>query len=141
MTIDVRPPLEAVRQQLLAQYHLVDHRRADESLVYCAPDFTLEAMGMSFGREQYEQFMEARKSAAYQTRHIIENLRIIDESQNSITVEYVTSVHRLDDGEELPTTSVADCRDRWILGEHGWRVAERNIDLVFDARPADKRGL
>lgn len=129
----------AINACLIEQYGLVDKRRSDEALRFCSEDFMIHAMGMDLDRATFETMMIARKEATYDTRHLINNLRIIDDDGDRVTVSYIAVVHRLDHGDDAPTISVADAEEQWIRDEDRWLCADRSLDIVFDGRPADKR--
>lgn len=128
-----------IHAHLVEQYGLVDHRRSDEALRFCSDDFMIHAMGMDLDRSTFETMMVARKDAAYDTRHLINNVRVVSSSAERATVSYVAVVHRLDHGDEAPTISVADAVEEWVLDGERWLCADRRLDVVFDGRPADKR--
>lgn len=129
----------AIHACLIEQYGLVDHRRSEEALRFCSDDFMIHAMGMDLDRSTFETMMIARKDATYDTRHVINNLQILDRTEDGVTVSYITVVYRLDHGDDAPTISVADVTEQWVAGRDHWICGDRSIDVVFDGRPAEKR--
>jgi hypothetical protein len=126
-----------ISQRVYEQFGLVDQRETEASLELCSAGFTLSAGGMTFDRAQWKQMMVARKIAPYDTRHVINNVRVVSTpTDDEVVVDYIAVVYRLDHGIELPTISITDVDDRWVLENGAWKVAERSLAVFFDGRPA-----
>lgn len=130
-----------ISQRVYEQFGLVDRRETEASLDLCSAGFTLRAGGMTLDRAQWEQAMVRRKVAPYDTRHLINNVRVVSATDDEVVVHYIGVAHRLDHGSEVPSILVVDVDDRWMLEDGAWKVAERSLEIVFDGRPAGARGL
>jgi hypothetical protein len=130
-----------IRQRVYEQFGLVDRRETEASVELCSAGFILSASGKTFDRAKWEQAMVARKVAPYDTRHVINNMRVVSTTDDEVVVHYIGVVHRLDHGTEVPSVLVIDVDDRWVLEDGAWKVAERSLAVVFDGRPAGARGL
>jgi hypothetical protein len=119
----------------LRQFGLVDQRETEASLKFCSVGFTLSTTGKTFDRAKWEQMMVGRKVAPYDTRHVINNMRVVSATDDEVVVHYIGVVHRLDHGTEVPSILVVDVDDRWVLEDGAWKVAERSLAVVFDGRP------
>jgi hypothetical protein len=133
--------LDAIAQRIHEMWALVDRREAGATVAYCAIDFQMTAMGMTLDRETYAAMMSGRESATYNTRHVITNLRCVDDSDGSMNVEFLATVHRLDDGDDFATISIGDVAEEWVLENDVLVLRKRDISIAFDGRPVDKRGL
>jgi hypothetical protein len=131
----------AISQRVYEQYGLVDQRETEASLKLCSKGFTLSTTSKTFDRAMWEQMMVGRKVAPYDTRHVINNVRVVSAADDEVVVHYIGVVHRLDHGTEFPSILVVDVDDRWVLEDGAWKVAERSLAVVFDGRPASARGL
>jgi hypothetical protein len=130
-----------ISQRVYEQFGLVDQRETEASLELCSAGFTLSASGKTFDRAQWEQTMVGRKVAPYDTRHVINNMRVVSTTDDEVVVHYIGVVHRLDHGTEVPSILVVDVDDRWVLEDGDWKVAQRNLAVVFDGRPAGAQAL
>ena len=130
-----------ISQRVYEQFGLVDRRETEASLDLCSAGFTLSAGGKTFDRAQWEQAMVRRKVAPYDTRHVINNVRVVSTTDDEVVVHYIGVAHRLDHGTQVPSILVVDVDDRWVLEDGAWKVAERSLAVVFDGRPAGARGL
>lgn len=126
-----------ISQRVYEQFGLVDQRETEASLALCSAGFTLSTGDKTFDRPKWEQMMVARKVAPYDTRHVINNVRVVSSTDDEVVVHYIGVVHRHDHGTEASSISVVDVDDRWVLEDGAWKVAQRSLALVFDGRPAD----
>ena len=133
--------LEQVAQNIHTMWSLVDRRRGSETVAFCAPDFEMSAVGMTFDRSTYESMMRGREAAPYNTRHVVSNLRCVEADDASMKVAFLTTVHRLDDGQDFATISIGDVEEEWVLVDGAPAIRRRAITIAFDGRPADQRGL
>jgi hypothetical protein len=133
--------IATISQRVYEHFNLVDKREAEASLEFCSAGFTLNAGGKTFDRAQREQAAVGRKVAPYDTRHLINNMRVVSSTDDEVVIHYIGVVHRLDHGTEVPSILVVDVDDRWILEDGAWKVAARTVAIVFDGRPAGARGL
>jgi hypothetical protein len=133
--------IATIGQRVYEQFGLVDQRETEASLEFCSAGFTVSAGGKTFDRSQWEQMMVGRKGAPYDTRHLINNMRVVSSTDDEVVVHYIGVVHRLDHGTELPSILVVDVDDRWILEDGTWKVAARTAAIVFDGHPVGARGL
>jgi SnoaL-like protein len=124
-------------EQLLSEtFAWVDHGEADRLSKLCGGGFVLHSPGGDLDLEQFEQRMNVRVAARYETRHQWSNLRVLDVDGDAVDVAFVVCVHRRDEGADVPTRAVADFADRWARTADGWRLASRTITPVFDAPSA-----
>jgi SnoaL-like domain len=124
-------------EQLLSEtFAWVDHGEADRLPKLCGEGFALHAPGVDLDLEQFEQRMNVRVAARYETRHQWSNLRVLDVDGDAVDVAFVVCVHRRDEGADVTTRAVADFADRWARTADGWRLASRTITPVLDAPSA-----
>lgn len=133
--------LDHVLERIHQMYALVDHRRSVETVDLCAADFAMQAGPMVFERAQYVELMSGRMNAPYRTRHTVQNPRLTARTDDEVTVEFVSVVHRLDDGEDFPWTIIGDVVDVWRHEGGQTLLARRTMSLFADGRPLDRRGL
>jgi hypothetical protein len=126
-------------EQLLSEtFAWVDHGEADRLSKLCGEGFALHAPGVDLDLEQFEQRMNARVAARYETRHQWSNLRVLDVDVDgeAVDVAFVVCVHRRDEGADVTTRAVSDFADRWERTADGWRLASRTITPVLHAPSA-----
>jgi hypothetical protein len=126
-------------EQLLSEtFALVDHGEADRLSKLCGEGFALHAPGVDLDLEQFEQRMNVRVAARYETRHQWSNLRVLDVDVDgeAVDVAFVVCVHRRDEGADITTRAVSDFADRWVRTADGWRLASRTITPVLNAPSA-----
>lgn len=121
----------AVLAAVVAGFHAVDHGIADTDPPI-TEDFSLTMGDRSISAEEYRSVLQARAQATYTTRHLVSNFQVVDVGDDgALHVEFVATVHRLEDGAERPTFNVVDFADEWVPVAHRWVQRARTISPVI----------
>ena len=131
--------LSEVAPRIFAMWHAVDHRRTQEAIPYCASDFVMQIAGTELDLTRFKEFMEARNQADYNTRHILQNMHITHQDDDTVTVSFVSTVWRLEPGQDVPTNMVGDVIEEWSLVDGEPKIRRRNLSLFCQTRPVDQR--
>lgn len=114
--------------QLIAEnFHAVDSGDAERTVDTVSEDFTMSLGPMVMDRAQYVDAMQRRAQAGHQTRHCFTNLRLVESTDESVTVGFVATVHRLEPTDDQPTVSVSDWTEQWVRTGDSWRLRSRTV--------------
>jgi SnoaL-like domain len=121
---------QEVEQLIYTGFHLVDTGKIG-TWSPNTDDFEMVLPNVTLTGEQYAQFVARRAQATYTTRHLVSNVRHLDGDDDSHTVAYVVTAHRLEEGASGPTVMVADFVDTWVRVDDEWRHQRREITPAF----------
>ncbi|MGL5819538.1 MAG: nuclear transport factor 2 family protein [Phycicoccus sp.] len=115
-------------------YAAVDHRTLDVSTALVTDDFQLTTFtlgGEPVDKDGWVEAMERRRASPAETRHLVGNLRALEEQENEVRLGYVLTVHRLEADAEQTRAHVTDVEDTWRRVDGEWRLARRTLTLAF----------
>jgi hypothetical protein len=110
----------------------VDHFEDDAALDLFTHDTVIEQPGRALsGREGVAQMLAARPRSRA-TRHIISNcvVRLVSNTEAQCD-SYITLLAREVQQTEFKVALVADCRDRIVRTDNGWRIAHRIVRPIL----------
>ncbi|MGL4178123.1 MAG: nuclear transport factor 2 family protein [Dermatophilaceae bacterium] len=115
-------------------YAAVDHRTPEVSMALVTDDFQLTTFtlgGEPVGKDAWIEAMERRRTSPAETRHLVNNLRALEEAEHEVRLGYVLTVHRLEADAEKARAHVTDVEDTWRRVDDEWRLARRTLTLAF----------
>ncbi len=130
---------QAVEQVVLDTFWLVDHGEADLVTRHCAPDFTMEALGMVLDLETFTATMAQRVDAPYESRHLVSNFRAERLDDGRLAAHYYVVAHRTDSPDPLVAQAISDWHDVFVPdGDGGWLISSRRLEIALqpDGPPA-----
>lgn len=123
---------QAIEQLVLDTFWLVDHGEADLVTRHCAPDFTMEALGMVLDLDTFTATMAQRVEAPYESRHLVTNFRAERLDGGRLGARYHVVAHRTDSPDPLVPQAISDWNDVFVQdGEGGWLISSRRIELAL----------
>jgi hypothetical protein len=137
----VRTEIEALT---LEHSGLVDNHEAHRIADLYTENGRLLGVGPDkVGRKALTDYGTERASMTKRTaRHVVSNIRLIQESETRISGSSTITLFRADGEERAPADpiAVADCLEKYEkCADRRWRIAERKIVLVFESE-AHKTG-
>ncbi|MGL4178109.1 MAG: nuclear transport factor 2 family protein [Dermatophilaceae bacterium] len=134
METTARPRSAFIPDKLAAGYASVDHRHPETVIAMVTDDFQLTTFtlgGQPVDKAGFIDAMERRRQGPAQTRHLVSNLRALDESDDEVHLAYVLVVHRLEPDADATRLHVIDVEDTWRHVDDDWRLASRSLTLAF----------
>ncbi|MGL5862382.1 MAG: aromatic-ring-hydroxylating dioxygenase subunit beta [Phycicoccus sp.] len=120
--------------RLATGYASVDHRTPEVVIAMVTDDFQLTTFtlgGKPVDKAGFAEAMERRRQSPAQTRHLVGNIRALDESEHEVRLAYVLTVHRLEPDADATRPHITDVEDTWRRVGDDWRLARRSLTLSF----------
>ncbi|MGL5912348.1 MAG: hypothetical protein ACRCZP_20245, partial [Phycicoccus sp.] len=67
----------------------------------------------------------------HESRHVVSNLRALDESDDEVRLTYVLTAHRLEPDSDEARAHLSDVEETWRRVDGHWRLARRSLTMSF----------
>ena len=130
----IRAEIEAL---VVEHAYLLDHHQSDKLAELYTEDGKMHGIGPTQqGRAALLEYGKKRAQMKQRTaRHVISNLRLVEDGANRIRGSLVITLFRFD-GDKMGTAdpvAVADANDVYVMKNGRWRIAERKLSLAFES--------
>ena len=130
----IRAEIEAL---VVEHAYLLDHHQSDKLAELYTEDGKMHGIGPTQqGRAALLEYGKKRAQMKQRTaRHVISNLRLVEDGPDRIRGSLVITLFRFD-GDKMGTAdpvAVADANDVYVKKNGRWRIAERKLSLAFES--------
>jgi uncharacterized protein (TIGR02246 family) len=126
-----------IESLVIEHAYMLDFHQSDKLADLYTDDGKMHGIGPTqAGRAALLEYGKKRAQMKQRTaRHVISNIRLVDDGPDRIRGSLVITLFRFD-GDKMGTAdpvAVADANDIYVKQDGRWRIAERKLSLAFES--------